>query len=111
MNSFAYPVHPWCITENSFDKATVKKNESVFSLGNGYLGLRGNYEEGFQDKHLGVRGTYLNAFYETEKIRYGEIAYAFAEESQTMLNVTDARRICVTVDGETFHMDGSDCTD
>ncbi len=105
MEVHTYPVHPWRITENSFDKACVKKNESVFSLGNGYLGLRGSYEEGFADKALGVRGTYLNAFYETEKIRYGEIAYAFAEESQTMLNVTDARRICVTADGETFHMD------
>ncbi len=111
MGDFTYPVHPWHITENSFDKASVKKNESVFSLGNGYLGLRGSYEEGFEDRKLGVRGTYLNAFYETEKIRYGEIAYAFAEESQTMLNVTDARRICVTVDGETFHMDACDYTD
>ena len=111
MNGLTYPVHPWCIAENSFDKASVKKNESVFSLGNGYLGLRGSYEESFQDKRLGVRGTYLNAFYETEKIRYGEIAYAFAEESQTMLNVTDARRICVTVDGETFYMDASAYTD
>lgn len=103
--STAYPVHPWHIEETGFDRGVIKKNESVFALGNGYLGLRGCYEEGFEDPSLGVRGTYLNGFYESEKIRYGEIAHAYAEESQTMLNVTDARRILLTVDGETFHMD------
>lgn len=111
MEAYSYPVHPWTIEENAFEKNAVRKNESVFSLGNGYLGLRGCYEEGFLDEKLGVRGTYLNAFYETEKIRYGEIAHAFAEESQTMLNVTDARRLLVTVDGETFHIDSGRYTE
>lgn len=105
--SASYPVHPWRIEETAFDAAMVKKNESVFALGNGYLGLRGCYEEGLKDAALGVRGTYLNGFYESEKIRYGEIAHAYAQESQTMLNVTDARSIQVSVDGETFSMDAS----
>lgn len=66
-------------------------------------GWRGNYEEGYGQFRGGVEGCYLNGFYETEKIRYGEIAYGYAEESQTMLNITSSQRVLLEAEGTALH--------
>lgn len=88
----------WEITEESFCPEEQRKNEAIFSLGNGYLGMRGGFEEGGNK----TDGTYLNGFYETGRIRYGEIAYGFPEESQTMLNLADGKSVELSVCGEPF---------
>ena len=77
----------------------------MFALGNGYLGMRGAFEEGL-DPAVGssVRGTYLNGFYESGPIHYPEDAYGLARKRQTLLNVTDALGIELRVDGERFSM-------
>ena len=36
-----YPRDPWAIRETSFDPAQLRRNETIFSLGNGHLGVRG----------------------------------------------------------------------
>ena len=85
-------MNPWTLETEGFDASLIAREESLFSMGNGYIGWRGNYEEGYASP-IGVEGSYINAFHETEKIRYGEIAYGYAENSQTMLNVTSAQHI------------------
>jgi len=96
-----YAYDEWAIVENQWDETTNLRDETIFSLGNGYLGMRGNLEEGFRgDPKLTTRGTYINAFYETEPIRYPEDAYGYARVGQTMLNVADARGIELHIDGE-----------
>jgi len=69
------------------------REESLLTLADGMLGWRGNYEEGAAPGYPQTRGCYLNGFHEQEKIRYGEIAYGYAENSQTMLNVTDSQLV------------------
>jgi alpha,alpha-trehalose phosphorylase len=64
--------------------------------------MRGALEEGFDGP--GCDGTYLNGFHEREVIVYPETAYAFAEHSQTLLNVTNAKIIRLVVDDEPFDM-------
>jgi alpha,alpha-trehalose phosphorylase len=98
-----YPQHEWDITETHFDPAYNYRNESIFALGNGTIGMRGNFEEGFSGKN-GLEGTYLNGFYESEAIRYPEPAYGYAEKSQTMLNVTNGKIIRLFVEGEAFDL-------
>src|SRR5208283_3579832 len=73
----------------------------MFSLGNGHLGLRGNFEEGFPG---GVIGTYINGFYEETPITYGEIAYGYAKNRQVMLNVADGKAIALSIGGERFDL-------
>ncbi len=92
-----YPPDAWRIRETSFDPSLVARNETIFSLGNGHLGMRGNLEEG---RCTGVTGTYINGFFEETPIVYGEIAYAYARNRQVMLNVADAKIIRLFVDGE-----------
>jgi len=41
-----FPYQPWEITEQGFSPRDLRENESVFALSNGFIGLRGNLEEG-----------------------------------------------------------------
>lgn len=97
-------LNPWTLQREGFDEGKAAPEESLFSLGNGYIGWRGNYEEGYS-RPMGVEGCYLNGFHETEKIRYGEIAYGYAEESQTLLNVTSSQRLLLTAEGAPLYPD------
>ena len=39
----------WTLTEPEFDPAKLRARETVFTIGNGYLGMRGSFEEGYPD--------------------------------------------------------------
>ncbi|WP_419886043.1 beta-phosphoglucomutase [Paenibacillus sp. B-A-8] len=100
-----YPYHEWKIIEDSFELEHNYRNETVFSLANGYMGLRGTFEEGYPfPADQGLEGTFINGFYESETIRYGELAYAYPEKTQTMLNVTNGKIVRIYIDGEQFNM-------
>ena len=47
MNQEYIVTHPWSIIEEGFDPERVKSSESLFSLGNGAMGQRANFEEGY----------------------------------------------------------------
>ncbi|MEO5964069.1 MAG: glycosyl hydrolase family 65 protein, partial [Candidatus Limnocylindrales bacterium] len=92
-----YPVDAWRIREVSYESAEAARNETIFSLANGHLGLRGNLEE---DAGNVVHGTYVNGFYEETPIAYGELAYGYARNHQVLLNVADGKRIQLFVGAE-----------
>ncbi|SCY89658.1 glycoside hydrolase family 65 protein [Alkaliphilus peptidifermentans] len=100
-----YSYDEWNIIEDEFKIENNYRNETIFSLGNGYIGFRGNIEEGFAKKTEGCKGSYINGFYESEKIIYGEYQYAFPLWGQTMLNIMDTQSLEIYVDGEKFTMD------
>ncbi|MDB5053512.1 MAG: trehalose phosphorylase [Bacilli bacterium] len=101
-----YPYEPWTITENSFDEKTNRRNETIFAVANGYIGMRGSFEEGLEDTAIpSSNGTYLNGFYDSTPIIYGEEAFGYAKNHQTMLNVTDSKIIDLIIDGEKFSLD------
>jgi alpha,alpha-trehalose phosphorylase len=98
---YVYPVDPWKMIEKRFYPSVLAQAETLFSTGNGYLGMRGTFEEGspvFQS------GTFVNGFHETWPIVYGEEAYGFARTGQTMVNVTDSTIIKLYVDDEPFFL-------
>ena len=86
---------------SAFSKEECAKYETLFSLANGHVGFRGDFEEPGPSWQ---RGTYMNGFFETEPIVYGERAYGFAKDHQTILNLPDGRIIRLIVDGEEFSM-------
>lgn len=92
-----FPVDPWRLTETRYDPADLGQTETLFSVGNGYLGLRGNVEEG-RDSY--AHGTFINGFHETWRIRHAEEAYGFARVGQTIINAPDAKTIRLYVDDE-----------
>lgn len=99
---------PWRLVVHGIDSALAGQDETIFALGNGYLGMRGNHEEGTP---LGSHGTFLNGLHETWQIRHAENAYGFAEQGQTIVNVPDAKSIRIYVDDERLNLQSSEILD
>lgn len=94
----------WIISNNSLNDKDLLKNESIFNISNGYIGVRGNFEEEYKGNIPTIRGTYLNAFYENVPLSYGEKAYAYPEIMQKIVNVTDSQGVNLIIDGENFSL-------
>jgi alpha,alpha-trehalose phosphorylase len=98
-------VQTWQLTENSFDPETNFVHETLFALGNGYIGIRGGHEEAFLDKGENSQdSTFINGFYESQPLHYPESAYALAKEHQFMLTVPNGKRINFSLDNENFDL-------
>ncbi|MDY0910739.1 glycoside hydrolase family 65 protein [Microbacterium sp. CFBP9034] len=108
MDRDRFPVDPWRLVETSFDLEDTGVTETLFAIGNGYLGMRGNHPEG-RDAH--EDGTFINGFHETFPIRHAEQAYGFAEVGQTIINAPDAKVMRVYVDDEPLSLDVADVRD
>ncbi|MCP4715653.1 MAG: glycoside hydrolase family 65 protein [Deltaproteobacteria bacterium] len=96
-----YPTDDWKLIERKFDPKFLAQNETIFSVGNGYLGLRGNHDEG---SPVFQAGNFVNGFHETWPIVYGENAYGFATTGQTMVNLPSCKIIKLYVDDEPFYL-------
>ena len=92
-----FPFEPWCVTEEGFDAKNLRENESVFALANGFIGMRGNLEEGTATGSDTIQGTFLNGVFDTEPIVYGEKAYGYAKNHETICNVMDAKSLVKTI--------------
>ena len=79
-------------------------NETLFHNANGYLGVRGCYEEGYPGDYKTIRGTYINGFYDYVDMPQAEKLYGLCEKKQTMINVADTQGISLEADGEKFNM-------
>jgi alpha,alpha-trehalose phosphorylase len=97
INHDAYPTEPWCLRETELDLDFLAQSESLFTVANGHLGLRGNLDEG---EPRALSGTYLNGFYESIPLSYGESAYGNPEDGQSVVNVTDGKLIRLLVEDE-----------
>ncbi|MGV8909054.1 MAG: glycoside hydrolase family 65 protein [Propionicimonas sp.] len=97
-----FPVEDWGISETCYDTIDIGQRETVFAVGNGYLGMRGNNEEGSIEAH--AHGTFINGFHETWDIRHAEEAFAFAKTGQTIINVPDPKTIQLSVGGEVLRL-------
>jgi len=94
-----FPVDEWALVEGEYVQGDEGLTETIFAVGNGYLGLRGNPDEGRGGHSF---GTFVNGFHETWPIRHAEEAFGFARVGQTIVNVPDAKVIRLYVDDEPF---------
>ena len=60
MNKYIIP-DEWLIIEDNYSENNNLASESIFSLGNGYMGQRANFEEAYYGKTL--KGTYVGGVY------------------------------------------------
>ena len=90
-------INEWIIESNSLENNDLLRDESLFHVANGYLGVRGNFEEGYPSDYRTIRGTLLNAFYDIVPINYGEKGYAFPETMQKLVNVIDTQTIFISI--------------
>ncbi len=100
-----FAVHPWRIIEEDFQVENNHHNESIFSIGNGFLGLRGTLEEDYTGPpETTTPGFYINGIYDSEEIVYGEDAPNLPGWSQTIVNLMDWTRINIFLEGEKFDL-------
>ncbi|MGZ5389307.1 MAG: glycoside hydrolase family 65 protein, partial [Aeromicrobium sp.] len=97
LDRLRFPLDDWKFTEAQFSSSDLGTTETLFAIGNGYLGMRGNVEEG-RESHS--HGTFINGFHETWPIQHAEEAFGFARVGQTIVNVPDAKVIRLYVDDE-----------
>ncbi|MFN2388519.1 MAG: glycoside hydrolase family 65 protein [Actinomycetota bacterium] len=96
-----YPEDPWRLIERRFNEAYLGRTEALFSVHNGYLGLRGNHEEGRPGYD---HSTLVAGFHETWPITHAEQAYGLAATGQTIIDVPDTKIIKLYVDDEPFFL-------
>ena len=96
-----YPPRNWSILETEFDQDWMGNAETIFALANGFLGVRGIFEEG---RPAIEPATFCNAFHETWPIVHAEEAYGFARTGQTIVNVPDTTLMKLYVDDEPLYL-------
>ena len=96
-----FPPDEWQMVEARFSPQHVGRAETIFALSNGYLGIRGTFEEG---RPALSPGTFVNGFHETWPIVHAEEAFGLARTGQTIVNVPDATVLKLHVDDEPLYL-------
>src|ERR1017187_2454597 len=96
-----YPPEEWRVTEKRYNDEFADRAETVFALGNGFVGVRGSFEEG---RPALLPGTFVSGFHETWPIVHAEEAPGLARQGQTIVNVPDATILKLYVDDEPLFM-------
>lgn len=76
--------HEWQIIEEGFDPHFNRISESIFSIGNGRMGQRANFEEDYSGDTL--RGSYVAGVYYPDKTRVGWWKNGYPEYFAKVLN-------------------------
>nr|WP_297786163.1 glycoside hydrolase family 65 protein [uncultured Allomuricauda sp.] len=98
MNQDYIQPNPWSIIEEGFDKERVKSSESLFSIGNGAMGQRANFEESYSGPTF--QGSYIGGVYYPDKTRVGWWKNGYPEYFAKVLNAPNWIGIDIWVDGE-----------
>lgn len=88
----------WSLIEEGFDVNHVKSSESLFSIGNGAMGQRANFEEQYSGPTF--QGSYIAGVYYPDKTRVGWWKNGYPEYFAKVLNAPNWIGINVTVDGK-----------
>ncbi len=92
-----FPIEEWRLVEQRANGRFLPRLETLFTVANGYLGLRGNHEEG---RPAHEHTTLVAGFHETWPIVHAEDAYGLAEIGQTIINAPDTKTLRVYIDDE-----------
>ncbi len=91
----------WQIKRNKLDISKVLVEESLFTVGNGYIGVRGSFEEGYGSGDIRpVGGSYINGLYDRVPISYGEYAHGFPLVQDKQPRMADTQSCEILLDGE-----------
>jgi maltose phosphorylase len=96
----------WSIIEEGFDPKNHKSSESIFSLGNGHMGHRANFEERYSGRSL--QGSYIAGVYYPDKTRVGWWKNGYPEYFAKVLNSPNWIGIDVQLNNE--FLDLAHCT-
>ncbi|HLX56683.1 MAG TPA: hypothetical protein VKR83_06640, partial [Ktedonobacteraceae bacterium] len=90
-NEMPYSIPTWRISEEVFDADKLRSQETVCTIGNGYFGTRGSFEEGYP--------------YTTPATLLYGVFDSIAVVKEELANVPDWLQIELFVNGERFRLD------
>jgi maltose phosphorylase len=93
-----YKLDEWQIVEEGFHPDRNRESESIFSIGNGYMGQRANFEEQYSGDSL--QGAYVAGVYYPDKTRVGWWKNGYPEYFAKVLNTPKWIGIDVSVNGQ-----------
>lgn len=97
-----YITDSWKIIEEGFDPAYSQVSESIFSLGNEFMGIRGYFEEGYQGESL--IGSYFNGIYESTKTE-GSAYKGIIDKTEFMVNSVDWLYLRIQIGNEKLNFE------
>jgi len=92
----------WSIIEEGFEKGRVKSSESLFSIGNGAMGQRANFEESYTGSSF--QGSYIAGIYYPDKTKVGWWKNGYPEYFAKVLNAPNWIGIDVEIEGESLDL-------
>jgi len=93
-----YILDPWSIIEDKFDQSKMIDSESIFSLGNGKIGQRGNFEESFSgNKSI---GNYISGIYYKDKTKVGWWKKGYPDYFAKMVNCPNWNSIKIEINNK-----------
>ena len=92
----------WNIIEEGFHRKHNKISESIFSIGNGRMGQRANFEEKYSGETM--LGNYVAGVYYPDKTRVGWWKNGYPEYFAKVLNAANWVGIDIEIDGEVFDL-------
>ncbi|WP_093673394.1 glycoside hydrolase family 65 protein [Sporolactobacillus nakayamae] len=93
-----FKVSKWKLTTHQLHKNTIRLQESMTSIGNGYMGMRGNFEETYSGDHH--QGTYIAGVWYPDKTRVGWWKNGYPEYFGKVINSINLIGIKLFIDGE-----------
>ncbi|MFY9242414.1 MAG: glycoside hydrolase family 65 protein [Polaribacter sp.] len=102
MNQDYIKPNAWSILEEGFDKEMVKSSESLFSIGNGAMGQRANFEENYSGETF--QGSYIAGVYYPDKTRVGWWKNGYPEYFAKVLNAPNWIGINVLINTENLDL-------
>lgn len=88
----------WSIIEEGFDVESIKSSESLFSIGNGAMGQRANFEENYTGETF--QGSYIAGIYYPDKTKVGWWKNGYPEYFAKVLNAPNWIGIEIEINGE-----------
>ncbi|MHC1771928.1 MAG: glycoside hydrolase family 65 protein [Flexilinea sp.] len=99
-----FVIDPWRVIEDDFTPEHSLESESIFSLGNEYMGIRGFFEEGYTGKSM--VGCYFNGIY--EQMPVPDQGYkGIIRKTEFMVNAVNWLYTRIRIDGETLDLNTS----
>jgi len=99
----------WSIIEEGFNPELVEASESIFSLGNGAMGQRANFEEHYSGDTF--QGSYIAGVYYPDKTRVGWWKNGYPEYFAKVINAPSWIGINVKVNNEPLDLHTAEVSD
>lgn len=93
-----FEVAPWNVVSHEFNPQNQRLVESITSLGNENLGMRGFFEEGYHGDSL--PGIYLGGVWFPDKTRVGWWKNGYPKYFGKVINAVNFMKVKITVNGE-----------